>query len=473
MELLLGAILALSQTVATVNRSGGRSSLATIEDEMPSVGEIIEISTLRAGYNTNIVIIGTTLLGVAAGVIGVFALLRKRSLVTDALSHATLPGIGLAFLAGTMLGFEGRSLPVLLLGATVTGVAGVLSIQWILRQTRLREDAAIGIVLSVFFGIGIVVLSYIQSHAAAGSAGLSMFIYGQTAAMSAGDAWLMGGIALAAVGATALLLKEFAVVCFNDSFAKVDGWPVSLIDLFMMSLVVVVTVAGLQAVGLILVVAMLIIPAVAARFWTERLWLFVALAAVIGASSGYFGSVMSALLPRKPAGSVIVLTSGVIFVFSMVFAPSRGVIAVGVRRLGLRVRIAGEHLLEAGYERYMDRSEERVISTEEIDRVARVRGWAGWLRPLVLLWLALKGYSEGVDGGLLLSDAGLERGGRVFRNHRLWEQYLISYAEIAPSHVNWSADQVEHVLSDDLIKELEIALEARGYALGRKVRVGV
>ncbi len=473
MDLLLRSVLAMSQTRASAGSLGGRSSLASVEDVMPSLGEIIETMTFRAGYNTNIVIIGTTLLGLSAGVIGVFALLRKRSMVSDALSHATLPGIGLAFLAGAMMGFEGRSLPVLLLGATVTGVAGVLCIQLILRHTRLREDAAIGIVLSVFFGIGIVVLSYIQNNAAVGAAGLNTFIYGQTAAMSAGDAWLMGGIAVTAVVATALLLKEFALVCFNDSFARVEGWPVSLIDLIMMALVVIVTVAGLQAVGLILVVAMLIIPAVAARFWTERLWLFVVLAGVIGASSGYLGSVMSALLPRKPAGSVIVLTSGVIFGLSMVFAPARGVIAAGVRRLGLRVRIAGEHLLEAGYERRGDGGKESVISRGDVDRVARVRGWGGWIRPLVVVWLRFKGYAGGAHGGgLRLTETGLERGARVFRNHRLWEQYLISYAEIAPSHVNWSVDQVEHVLSDELIEELESALEGRGLSAGRPVGVG-
>jgi manganese/zinc/iron transport system permease protein len=196
------------------------------------------------------VLAGTTLLGLAAGVIGAFALLRKRSLMADALSHATLPGIGLAFLAATALGSAGKSLPVLLLGAAVTGVLGVLCVQALLRHTRLREDAAIGIVLSVFFGAGVVVLSAIQKHAGGSAGGLSHFIYGQTAAMRVSDATLMGGIALAAVLAAALLLKEFALVCFNDAFARVDGWPVSLIDLLMMALVVLVTVAGLQAVGL-------------------------------------------------------------------------------------------------------------------------------------------------------------------------------------------------------------------------------
>jgi len=281
-----------------------------VSEPLPTLVEVWETLTLRAGFNTNTVILGTTMLGLAAGVIGVFALLRKRSLVTDALSHATLPGIALAYLAALALGVSGRSLPVLLAGAATSGVLGVLGIQAILRYTRLREDAAIGIVLSVFFGAGVVGMSYIQANAPTQAAGLDAFIYGQTAAMLPRDAALMAGIAALALLASLLLLKEFAVVCFNDSFARATGWPVSAIDLLMMAMVVLVTVAGLQAVGLILVVAMLIIPAVAARLWTDRLWILVLLAGGIGALSGYAGAAVSALLPNKPAGSVIVLTAG-------------------------------------------------------------------------------------------------------------------------------------------------------------------
>ena len=440
-------------------RGGARgTSIADVTDDLPSLARILETTTFQAGFNTNLVIAGTTLLGLAAGVIGVFALLRKRSLMTDALSHATLPGIALAFLAAGWLGLEGRTLPVLLLGATVTGVIGVLCIQAILRFSRLREDAAIGIVLSVFFGAGIVGLSYIQANAAAGSAGLNKFIYGQAATMQPADVVLMGVIALAGVVASLLFLKEFALVCFNDAFARVDGWPVSAIDLVMMGLIVLVTVAGLQAVGLILVVAMLIIPAVAARFWTERLWLLVLIAGVIGASSGYIGSVASALLPRKPAGAIIVLGSGAIFTASLIAAPARGVVASSIRRLRLRLRIAGDHLLERAHELAAGSLDRR-----EIDRLSTLRHWSAPFRLLVLASLRWKGLIGRGDGGAVaVSRPGLDRGARVARNHALWEQYLVAYADVAPSHVDWSVDQVEHVLSDRLVRDLEQQLAARG-----------
>jgi len=459
----------LSAAVQPSQRDAPRGSLADASDALPTWGEVFETLTFRAGYNTNVVILGTLLLGVAAGVIGVFALLRKRSLMSDALSHATLPGIGLAFIIVTALGGDGRSLPVLLVGAGVTGVLGIVCIQAILRNSRLREDAAIGIVLSVFFGAGIVALSYIQNDPRGNAAGLNKFIYGQTAAMSKEDAFLMGGIALAAVLCAGLLLKELTLVCFNDAFAKVDGWPVSAIDLIMMALVVLVTVAGLQAVGLILVVAMLIIPPVSARLWTDRLWLLVLLAAAIGGLSGYLGSAVSALLPRKPAGSVIVLTSGCVFVVSLVFSPARGVLAVWARRAVLRIRIEGEHVLEAAHERAAEQEATAVLPADEVDRVARVRGWAWWFRPLVTLNLRRRGQARVRAGAIELTDAGRARGGQVSRNHSLWEQYLVSYADIAPSHVDWSVDMVEHVLSEELVSELEAALaKKRGQVAGAR-----
>ncbi|MCA9286750.1 MAG: metal ABC transporter permease [Phycisphaerales bacterium] len=435
------------------------ASITDVTDRWPGWGQVLDTLTLQAGFNTTVVIVGTTLLGIAAGVIGAFALLRKRALMADALSHATLPGVCLAFLVLGAFGVAARSLPLLLLGAAATGVLGLLCIHLLLRHTRLREDAAIGIVLSVFFGAGVVLLSVIQSRPTGNQGGLSHFIYGQTAAMSRGDAAFMATIAALAVLAALLLAKEFAVVCFDDGFAAVAGLPVVAIDLVLMTLVVLVTVTGLQAVGLLLVVALLVIPAAAARFWTERLWLLLVLAAAIGGLSGYLGASMSALLPRKPAGAVIVLTAGAVFACSMLAAPNRGVLAAAIRILRTRLRVASEHLLEVLYER------ERLApagGAVDIRRIAVARGWPGWRANLVAMLLSRRGLVERRGRGLALTGLGRAAGARVSRNHRLWEQYLVTHAEIAPSHVDWSADQVEHVLSEPLVRELEAALRAQG-----------
>ncbi len=432
---------------------------------LPSWRELFETHTFRGGFNTNVVLVGTMLLGLAAGVVGVFALLRKRALLTDALSHATLPGIGLAFLAAAALGVDGRSLGVLLLGATASGIAGMLGVQLLLRLTRLHEDAAIGVVLSVFFGAGIVVLSIIQQDQSSSAAGLNTFIYGQAAAMRVADATLLGGIALVAVLATLLLRKEFALLAFDAEFARVDGWPRTVLDLLMMSLIVLVTVGGLRSVGLLLVVALLIVPPVAARFWTERLWVLLALAGAIGAASGYLGSVVSALLPRQPAGAVIVLVAGVFFTVSFLFAPARGLAWALARRVRLRLRIAGEHLLEAAFEAAERSGTAPALGSGATQRLAEERGWPIGLGWLVRRWLAWQGLVERRNGRLAPTAAGLARGAQVRRNHRLWEQYLVSYADVAASHVDWSVDQVEHVLSPALVDELVAALRRRGIEL--------
>ncbi|MEM7680491.1 MAG: metal ABC transporter permease [Planctomycetota bacterium] len=444
-------------TLASNDASPVGGTIQTVTDDWPSAQQVWETLTFNAGYNTSVVLAGTTLLGLAAGVVGVFALLRKQSLMADALSHATLPGIALAYLAATALGVAGKSMPVLLTGATVTGVLGVLTVQAILRYTRLREDAAIGLVLSVFFGAGAVLLSVIQSLPGGDAAGLGRFIFAQAAVMQAADAKMMGVIALVSVGASFLLIKEFRVVCFNDAFARTTGWPVTAIDLGMMSLVVLVTVAGLQAVGLILVVALLIVPAVAARFWTERLGRLVLLAGVIGGMSGYLGAATSALLPRKPAGAVIVLTAGAIFALSMMLAPSRGVLASGLRRARLRVRIAVDHLLEAAFLHHHEGGAPRV-DAQGVRDVARHRAWGLWLRLAVPLHARRRGLGRFDAGVFVLSPRGVRRGRRVARNHQLWEQYLVAYADIAPTHIDWTVDQVEHVLSEDLVAELEALL---------------
>ena len=256
-----------------------------------------------------------------------------------------------------------------------------------------------------------------------------------------------------------LFLKEFALVSFNDAFARVDGWPVTLIDLVMMGLVVIVTVAGLRAVGIILVIAMLIVPPVAARFWTERLWVLVLVAGVVGGMSGYLGSVASALMPKQPTGAIIVLTSGVIFTFSMLAAARRGVISASVRRIRVRLRIASDHFLESAHESGHTR-----LARDEVAAISRRHGWPAWFSLLSLWWLGRTGMTRRHGGSIELTPAGVHRGVCVARNHALWEQYLVSHADIAPSHVDWSVDQVEHVLSEELVAQLEAELDAKQHA---------
>ena len=426
--------------------------------------EFLELATFQGGFNATIVTIGTTMLGIAAGVVGVFALLRRRSLVADALSHATLPGIAIAFVVSILLGGDGRSLPVLLSGAAASGVAGVLAIQALGRWTRLREDAAIAIVLSVFFGAGIVLISWIQVNEPSSSAGLDHFIYGRTASMLPSDAWTMAVLAVVTVTLTTTLRREFGLTCFDRDFAVSTGWPVGMIDLAMLGLVVLVTVAGLQAVGIVLVVAMIVIPPVAARFWTDRLWVLLMLSGTLGGFGGWFGAVISAGLPNQPAGAVIVLATGAVFVISMFLAPRRGVVAISIRRFALRIRMEGDHVLEAAWDQARDQGITSLdIEDGMITGLAGERGWTPLFDRFVRASLRRSGMIERTrEGSVQLTPAGRRRGATVARNHLLWERYLTTHADVAPNHVDWSVDQVEHVLSAELVTNLEETLIADG-----------
>ena len=299
----------------------------------------VDALLLNAGYNAALVAIGAGLLGFAAGASGTFLFLRKRALVSDATAHATLPGVGIAFIIMVSLGYDGRSLIGLLLGSAATAWIGLLLIEWIARRTRLAEDAAIGAVLGSFFGLGIVLLTIIQTMSAGRQAGLEGFLLGSTAGMLFQDAVVIAIGGSLAVFATWLLRRPMTLVAFDAEYAAAMGYNVRRIDLMMMGLVMAVTVIGLKLVGLILIVAMLIIPPVTARFWTERSNHVIWIAGAVGGLSGYVGAALSASAPAMPTGPLIVLTAAAIFVISLVFAPVRGVAAAVIRHRRFQRRV--------------------------------------------------------------------------------------------------------------------------------------
>lgn len=429
------------------------------------LSQVLRVLTLR-DYNTRVVVLGTMLLGVAAGLIGTFMLLRKRALMGDTISHATLPGIGLAFIVMTALGGEGKALPGLLLGAVLSSAAGIGCMLAIRHGTRLKDDVALGAVLSVFFGLGVAVLGIVQSMSRGNAAGLESFIYGKTASMLAHDAAMIAVAAGLVALVCGLLFKEFALVCFDQEFAAAGGWPVLALDAVMVGLVVAVTVIGLQAVGLILIVALLITPPAAARFWTDRLSRMLVAAATIGAVSGLAGAMLSALLPHLPAGAIIVIVAGAIFGVSLVVGPRRGVLVRLREHLRLRRTVARQHLLRAMYERIEVIAAPRMETAVSAARgdgtpvpwsaLLKARSWSqGYLRRLLRRgqrW----GLVEPAGPDLYrLTAAGAAEAARVSRNHRLWEMYLITHADVAPSHVDRDADQIEHVLGREMVAQLE------------------
>ncbi len=413
---------------------------------------------LLQDYNTRVVMLGTGLLGMAAGMIGCFTLLRRRALMGDALSHATLPGVGLAFLLAPHIGLDGKSLPVLLTGATLSGIVGVAAILYVRSMTRLKEDAALGIVLSVFFGAGIAILTIVQQLPTYHAAGLESFIYGKTASINSSDAQLIAVSGFLSVTLVALLFKELTLLCFDEGFAGSRGYPIRGLDLLLMSLVVIVTIIGLQAVGLVLMIALLVIPAAAARFWTHNLTRMMLISSAIGGVGGIVGSAMSGLFAKLPSGPMIVITCSCLFFFSMLFGRERGVLIRIARRLELNRSVDRQHLLRGMFELLESRSPNVRTTgmTVSFSELLAMRTWS----PFRLLRQIERCRHRGLlvrnhDASLSLTDAGLAEAARLVHEHRLWEIYLITHADVAPGRVDQAADTIEHVLEPELIAQLE------------------
>lgn len=280
---------------------------------------MLDALLLKAGYNTALVSIGAALLGAAAGGSGAFLTLRRRALMSDAMAHATLPGIGLAFLISVALGGDGRFLPGLMLGAALTAGLGLWSVQRLSRH--LPEDAATGAVLSSFYGFGIVLLTVIQGVAMGRPAGLETVLLGSTAGMLRADAIVIGSGGAVILGALWLCRRPLAMVAFDPLHAQISGLNPRSWDTLLLTLVLGVVLVGLNVTGLILIVALIVTPAVTARLWTQTVGGMAVLSALIGASCGYVGAAISASVPDMPTGPVIVLLASGLFALSLIRKP--------------------------------------------------------------------------------------------------------------------------------------------------------
>lgn len=272
-------------------------------------------------YTLRTVALGAAILGIASGALGSFAVLRRQSLLGDAISHAALPGIVLAFLLT-----RSREPLVLLLGAMIAGWIATLAMLNITRTTRLKDDSALGLVLSVFFGFGLMLLTFTQKLPDATQAGLDKFLFGQAATLIERDVVTMGIISAVALILLAVFWKEFKLATFDREFAGSLGYSVRMLDVILTTLLVVAIVVGLQTVGVVLMSAMVVAPAAAARQWTDRLSRMVVLAGMFGAVSGVSGTLISSSGARLPTGPLIVLCMTAIAVFSFLFASNRGLL---------------------------------------------------------------------------------------------------------------------------------------------------
>ncbi|MEL7623145.1 MAG: iron chelate uptake ABC transporter family permease subunit [Clostridiales bacterium] len=276
---------------------------------------------LLTDYTFQTVALGSMLLGIISGVLGSFAVLRKQSLLGDGVSHAALPGVVMAFI---LLG--SKNTEILLLGALISGLAATLFIIAITRHTRIKFDSALALVMSVFFGLGLVLLTYVQKIPNSNQAGLKRFIFGQASALLQRDVHLMAVCGLVLLLLVMLFWKELKLFTFDNDFAHSLGFSPKILNFLLSAMIVLAIIIGLQTVGVILMSAMLIAPAVAARQWTNRLWVMAILSAFFGGISGLAGTAASSLVPKLPTGPAIVLCVSLLVLISLLFAPGRGIL---------------------------------------------------------------------------------------------------------------------------------------------------
>lgn len=408
--------------------------------------DFIDFFSLSSPLIRNVVI-GSILLSISSSLVGCFTYLRKRALIGDAISHSILPGICLAYI------IKGEKDPTtMLLGAFITGWLSLLAVDFIKSKTRIKEDTAIGLVLSIFFGIGTMLLSYIQHQPVfSDQAGLNHFIFGNVISISKLDIQVFGGVALFMISIIFLFYKEFILLSFDETFMKSIGFPITFTKILMSTLTVLSVVIGIQSVGVILMAAMLITPAATARFWTNNLKYMLIIASAAGILASILGAFISYVTP-SPTGPWIVMILSIFAVASFFFAPKKGIISRSLRHKRFQQQIIEENILKALYQLSEEDSKFIKVGKSEILRRRNMNVLdldAGLSRLVGHGFLNLK------ENKYSFTDQGLRKGQRVLKLHRLWEVYMTTYMKIAPDHVHEDADSIEHIITPELEAKLE------------------
>ena len=350
------------------------------------------------------------------------------------------------------MGFGAKSHGLLLVGATCPGLLGIVAVQWLTKVGRLSEDSALGVVLSTFFGAGAALLGLAQQETSASAAGLESFIYGKTASMLVGDAAVIGITSFVTITICAIFFKELRLNCFDPDYARGRGMKTLGYDMLLMGMVTAIVVIGLQAVGAVLVIAVLVIPPAAGRFWTNSTGSLLCISGLIGGLGGWAGTLSSALAPDLPAGAMVVLALGGLFLISLTLGRQRGLLRSALRMSRRARMMEREHALRSIWESIEHSNTERCFK----DEITLRGGWANArtcdrLRRGGLI--TTNGTLHGTE--IRFTPLGERRAVEVVRRHRLWEHYLIRRADFDEEHVDRGADDLEHLLPIEFLDELE------------------
>lgn len=404
---------------------------------------------IRFDYTLTIVTLGGAILGMVSGVLGSFAVLRQESLMGDALSHAALPGVAIAFL------LFGRDLGILLLGAGIAGWVGVLFINAVTDTTRIKQDTAMAMTLSALFALGIALLSYIQGRGDAAQAGLDNFIFGQAAAIGRDDVILISIVTLISFIILFAFWKEFKLVTFNTEFALANGFRVRFLENLLSLLIVVAIVLGLQLAGVILMVGNLIAPAVAARQWTHKLEQMVVLAGIFGAFSGATGAIISAIDVGLPTGPLIIVVASIVVVISLFFAPERGLIWQWFNQRNDRRRFSTTYILRDLYSHALQH--DNLHEAMQESTLIRVRGDVA---RIGIKQLSSQNLITNTNGAWSLTAEGIQAAKDDAHNQALWKLYRQRGANLdLPIIPENREKQIADFLPLDALSKLENLLE--------------
>ncbi|MCA6074628.1 iron chelate uptake ABC transporter family permease subunit [Fulvivirga sedimenti] len=402
--------------------------------------------------NVRYVVIGAILLTATSAVVGTFTFLKKKALVGDAVAHSVLPGVCLSFLVW------GEKNPLILIpGAFATGWLSLVIIDYVRANSKIKEDTAIGLTLSVFFGIGIFLLTIIQKSGNAAQSGLDAFLFGQAASLIGQDLIVFSITAFLLLITVFFLFKELTILAFDADFAATIGIPIRAIELVLTTLTVLAVVIGIQAVGVVLMAAMLITPAAAARFWTENVHVMVILAAIFGAVSGFAGAFISYTAPSMPTGPWIVVVVSAIAFFSFFFAPGKGILHRLLVSRRIRHSMTDENILKTFYN--LGERDGNFEESRSLEDLLALRSFEKEELLSGLKRLSRDGFIVRSPSGYAFTTDGMNKGKRTVKLHRLWELYLTQYLRIAPDHVHDDADTIEHILTPELEARLEKLLD--------------
>jgi manganese/zinc/iron transport system permease protein len=407
------------------------------------------------------IILTGSLVAASCGLLGTYLVIRKMSLLGDAISHAILPGIALAFLIS-----QSRAILPMFIGALIFGIITVYLVELFYRKWAVQEDASIGIVFTALFAIGVVIISTFTGNV---DIDQECVLYGEIAytpwdllliddvSLGPRPVWILGFVFLLNIIFISIFYKELKIVSFDSAMAVSLGFNVTLIHYLLMGAVSVTTVAAFESVGAILVVAMLIVPGASALLWSHRLSRVLVLSVLFGILSSFLGYWLASFLNSSIAGSITVVM-GIIFLISFIFAPEQGLFSKLFHRWNLSLKMSEDHIL-LHMTRAKDKNQQYTFTRSVLIKAGST---ARFVSAITLYNLIRKKYISYTNEVYSPTRKGYDVGMELLQKHRLWEAYL-SNLGMPEDHLHAPADDLEHFIDDDLKKELQSQVDDVGH----------